>query len=62
MFKNKINQAYNYYKLFKKLCEQISDVWGAATANYKLAECLSQSDNPDRIEEAIELLQCKFGG
>ncbi len=55
LVQNKINQAYNYYKLFKKLCEQISDVWGAATANYKLAECLSQSDNPDRIEEAIEL-------
>lgn len=55
LIQNKIEEAYSYYELFKKLTEQISDVWGTATAKYKLAECLLNSNNADRLEEAIEL-------
>lgn len=54
LVQNKIKPAFDYYELFKNLSEQISDVWGTATANYKLATCLLQSDNIDKIEEAIE--------
>lgn len=55
LIQNKIKPAYNYYQLFKKLTERISDVWGTATANYKLAECLLQNNNPARLDEASEL-------